>query len=224
MTNNRMPTTGIILIAVALSAGCNNWQGFGFHASGAEMPRLRQVLALEPGVSVADVGAGKGEATLAVAAEVGPSGHVFSTEIDTESLQKLRATVAEAKLDNVTVVQAHARDTGLPPHCCDAVFLRRVYHHVTDPAETDASLLRAVRPGGVLAVIDFPPSWFWPWTPEGVPENRHGHGVASQLVVDELTASGFELVQVINDWPGRWPLSSYCALFRKPFRPGAPQS
>jgi len=124
----------------------------------------------------------------------------------------------------VTVVQAQARDTGLPANCCDAVFLRRVYHHLTNPAETDASLLRAARSGGVLAVIDFAPFSFWPGSPEGVPENRGGHGIASQLLVAELTASGFELVRVINDWPGRWPLGSYCAVFRKPSRPGAPHS
>ena len=168
---NRKATTAIILLLATLSAGCNNWRGFGFRASGPEMARLKQVLALKPGMSVADVGAGKGELTLALAAEVRPSGHVFSTEIDPESLEQIRAAVAEAKLDNVTVVQAQGRDTGLPANCCDAILLRRVYHHLTAPADTDASLLRAVRPGGVLAVIDFAPtlSWLWPWPPKDVP-------------------------------------------------------
>jgi hypothetical protein len=70
----------------------------------------------------------------------------------------------------------------------------------------------------VLAVIDFPPtlSWLWPWPPRGVPQNRHGHGVEARLVVEEVVASGFELIQVIDDWPGRGPLTSYCAVFRKP--------
>lgn len=210
-------TLWVILLVLLLSTGCSKWRGFGFRASGREMARLRQVLALKPGTSVADVGAGKGELTLALAAEVGPSGHVFSTDIDPDSLAQIRAAVAGAQRDNITVIEAHARDTGLPDTCCDAVVLRRVYHHLTDPAETDASLLRAVRPGGVLAVIDFPPvlSWLWPWPPKGVPENRRGHGVAAELVVDEVTKSGFELVQVIDDWPGRGLLGSYCAVFHK---------
>jgi hypothetical protein len=69
----------------------------------------------------------------------------------------------------------------------------------------------------VLAVIDFPPllSWLWPWAPAGVPGNRGGHGVDARLVTQEVVASGFELVQVIEDWPGRWPLASYCAVFTK---------
>ena len=128
------------------------------------------------------------------------------------------AWVAAAALQNVTVVQAHARDTGLHTHCCDAVVLRRVYHHLSDPSATNGDLLRVLRPGGVLAIIDFPPMlrWLWPWEPKGVPQNRSGHGVAVHLVIEEVTATGFELVQVIEDWPGRSPLASYCVVFRKP--------
>jgi SAM-dependent methyltransferase len=207
---NRGRTAVIIVLAVVLGAGCNGWRGFGFRASGPEMPRLRHELALKPGVSVADVGAGRGELTVALAAEVGPSGQVFSTDIDTQALEQIRARVLAAALQNVTVVQAHSRDTGLPTHCCDAVVLRRVYHHLSDPLATNGDLLRALRPGGVLAVIDFPPMlrWLWPW--------GAGHGVAADRVVEEVTASGFELVQVIEDWPGRGPFASYCVVFRKP--------
>jgi len=215
---NRASTAAIIFLAVVLGAGCGNWRGAGFRASGPEMPRLRHELAFKPGMSVADVGAGRGELSVALAAEVGPSGQVFSTDIDTRALEQIRARVAAAALQNVTVVQARARDTGLPTHCCNAVILRRVYHHLTDPEATNLDLLRALRPGGVLAIIDFPPlfSWLWPWSPKDTPGNRTGHGVAASLVVQEVTAGGFTLMRVIEDWPGRGPLKSYCAIFRKP--------
>lgn len=218
MMRNRCSTAAIIVLAVILGFGCNGWRGFGFRASGPEMPRLRHELALEPGMSVADVGAGRGELTVALAAEVGPGGRVFSTDIDTRALEQIRARVAAAALQNVTAVQAHARDAGLPPNCCDAVVLRRVYHHLSDPLATNGDLRRALRPGGVLAVIDFPPMLpgLWSWAPNGVPQNRRGHGIAAHLVVDEVTASGFELVKVMEDWPGRGPLASYCIVFRKP--------
>ena len=171
------------------------------------MPRLKEALALKSGMVIADVGAGKGQLTHALAGTVGPGGHVFSTDIDPDRLKALRAMLAEAKLGNVTVVEAKSRDSGLPAGCCDAIVLRRVYHHVTDPAETNASLLRALRPGGLLAVIDFPPPFFI---------GRGSLGVPAQSVVDEVMASGFEMLQLRRDWPGRGPLESYCALFRKP--------
>ena len=208
----------VILLVLITGVGCDSWRGPGFRLHGPEMPRLREVLTLRPGTWVADVGAGRGEVTAALAVEVGPTGHVFSTDIDPEALAQIRARVGAAGLRNVTVVQAHARATGLPMNCCDALLLRRVYHHLSNPADTNAGLLRALRPGGVLAVIDFPPTlaWLWPWPPQGVPSNRNGHGVAARLVVDEVTASGFALVKVIDDWPGRGPLENYCAVFRKP--------
>jgi protein-L-isoaspartate O-methyltransferase len=112
MMRNRRSTAAIIALAVILGAGCNGWRGFGFRATGPEMPRLRHELALKPGMSVADVGAGGGEVTVALAAEVGPSGRVFSSDIDTDALEQIRARVAAAALQNVTVMQAHARDTG----------------------------------------------------------------------------------------------------------------
>src|SRR5262249_59265195 len=98
---NRRVATGIIMLVATLSAACNSWRGFGFQASGPEMQELRQVLALRPGMSVADVGAGNGQLTLALAADVGQSGHVFSTDIDPEALELIRAAVAAAKLPTI---------------------------------------------------------------------------------------------------------------------------
>jgi ubiquinone/menaquinone biosynthesis C-methylase UbiE len=172
------------------------------------MPRLKEALGLRAGMVVADVGAGKGELTLALAAAVGPAGRVYSSEIDPARLRALREKVAEAGLGNVTLVEAKSSDSGLPAGCCDAIVLRRVYHHVTEPAATNASLLRALRPGGLLAVVDIPAPFFF--------FERSSLGIAPQIVIDEVTASGFQMVQLRTDWPGRGPLASYCALFRKP--------
>jgi SAM-dependent methyltransferase len=190
-------------LLLLLCAGCGSWTGGGFRADGQEMPRLRQALALEAGKVVADVGAGKGELTFALAREVGPAGRVYSTEIDAARLKALHA----AKPDNVTVVEARSGETGLPPGCCDAIVLRRVYHHLSEPASINAGLLQALRPGGVLAVIDFPPPFFW---------GRGSLGVPPEAVVGEVAASGFERLKLIEDWPGRGPLATYCAVFRKP--------
>ena len=55
--------------------------------------------------------------------------------------------------------------------------LRRVYHHLTEPASINASLLQSVRPGGVLVIIDFPPPLSW---------LRGSLGVPAQVVIDEI--------------------------------------
>jgi ubiquinone/menaquinone biosynthesis C-methylase UbiE len=196
----------IALLVAVLVSGCSDWTGFGFRADGPERLRLRQALSLKTGMVVADVGAGKGELTFALAAEVGPSGRVFSTEIDPARAVRLREAISTAKLGHVSVVEARVDDTGLPAGCCDVIVLRRVYHHVSNPSRTNASLLRSLRPGGVLAVIDFPPPFFL---------GRGEFGVPAQAVINEVTIHGMELVRSVDDWPGRGPLASYCAIFRK---------
>ena len=92
--------------------------------------------------------------------------------------------------------------------------MRAVYHHLTQPAEIDASIFQALKPGGRLAVIDFPPqkllSVFFPV--KGVPSNRGGHGIPQKVLIDELTAAGFQVVSVPKGWPG----AGYCVVFRRP--------
>jgi ubiquinone/menaquinone biosynthesis C-methylase UbiE len=162
----------------------------------------------KPGTVVADIGAGDGRYAFAAAQLVGRSGKVFATEIDQEKLAKLRSQVTRRDLTNVIVLESKEADTNLPMECCDAIFLRRVYHHLTKPAEFDAALVRSLKPGGRLAIIEFPPrSGLEPV--EGVPANRGGHGIPQKVVIEELTLSGLQLVKAVNDWPA----GDYCVLF-----------
>src|SRR5215218_1968476 len=109
----------VVIMAIVAWTGVGRWRGGGFSATGPEMPRVRQVLNLKAGMSVADVGAGGGDLTLALAAEVGPAGRVFSSDIDPRALEQVRRRVEAAGL-RVTLVEANAHTTGLPANCCDA--------------------------------------------------------------------------------------------------------
>src|SRR5260370_41905261 len=106
----------------------------------------------------------------------GAAGKVYATEIDAEKLAELRDEVARRKLWNVIVVESKEADTNLPAACCDAIFLRRVYHHLTKPVEFDGGLVRSLKSGGRLAIIDFAPRAGLDPV-EGVPSNRGGHGI-----------------------------------------------
>ena len=175
-----------------------------------EIKRLALLMEWKPGTAVADIGAGDGRYSFAAAKQVGVSGKVYATEIDTKKLEELRAEVAKRKLQNVVVVDSKEADTNLPTGCCDVIFLRRVYHHLTKPAEFDANLVRSLKPGGRLAIIDFPPrSGLDPV--EGVPSNRGGHGIPQKIVIEELTAAGLQMEKVVNDWPD----DDYCVVFLK---------
>jgi len=175
-----------------------------------EIKRLAALMEWKPGTIAADIGAGDGIYTFAAVEQVGAAGKVYATEIDAKKLEELRAEVAKRKLQNVIVVESKEADTGLSTACCDAIFLRRVYHHLTKPAEFDANLVRSLKPGGRLAIIDFPArSGLDPV--EGVPSNRGGHGIPQKIVIEELTAAGLQMEKVVNDWPDK----DYCVLFVK---------
>ena len=175
-----------------------------------EVKRLAALMEWKPGTIAADIGAGDGKYTFAAVERVGPSGKVYATEIDPKKLEELQGEVAKRKLENVTVVESKEADTNLPSGCCDAIFLRHVYHHLTKPVEFDRNLARSLKLGGRLAIIDFAPrSGLEPV--EGVPGNRGGHGIAQKLVIEELSAAGFEVEKIVNDWPD----DSYCVLLVK---------
>ena len=176
----------------------------------AEIKRLAALMDWKPGTTVADIGAGDGKYSFAAAKQVGAAGKVFATEIDAKKLEELRAEVAKRKLQNVVVVDSKVADTNLPTGCCDAIFLRRVYHHLTKPAEFDVNLVRSLKPGGRLAIIDFPPRAGLDPV-EGVPSNRGGHGIPQKIVIEELTAAGLQMEKVVNDWPE----DDYCVVFLK---------
>ena len=165
----------------------------GDYASDAA--RLVSALELEPGDTVADVGAGGGELAIELARVVGPSGLVYATELSDDRLAELRRAAANAELRNVTVLEAHATRTNLPERCCDALVLRRVYHHIGDPGRMNASLLASLKPGGRLGIIDFDPDSAESADPGGRAEGNR-HGVTSATVARELRGAGFEVVTV----------------------------
>jgi ubiquinone/menaquinone biosynthesis C-methylase UbiE len=186
------------------------------HASESEIDHLVQILHVKPGSIVADVGAGSGEISIAMARRVGPQGRVYSTEINPKLLDKIRSLAQKENASNVIAIAGREDNTELPPDCCDAIFLRQVYHHLTDPLGMDRSLFQAMRPGGRLAIIDFEPNQLpGQPAPSGVPRNRGGHGVPKRIVAEELTRTGFMLVNTIQ-WTISPDIQRYCSVFLKP--------
>jgi SAM-dependent methyltransferase len=166
----------------------------------AEARRLLQVLSIAPGQQVAEIGAGSGRLTVALARAVGPAGRVFASDLNPARRVDIRARAASAGVSNVSVLDGAPADTTLPDGCCDAIVMRAVYHHIQDPNRFVASVARALRPGGRVAVIDFDPGTLWlhGGRPDG--SRRPGHGVARGDAIGEFEAAGFIVRQQDADW------------------------
>ena len=191
---NRRHVLILLLLALARTAafaGCAAAQD----DIAADAERLTGALRLREGHAVADIGAGRGQLTVALARVVGPSGRVYATEVDSGRLRDIREAAESAGLANVTVLEAHAARTNLPEACCDALVMRRVYHHIGSPRQMNASMLESLRPGGLLAVVDFAPDGAESDDPEGR-DTGDQHGVTSETVAGELRDAGFEIVTI----------------------------
>lgn len=183
-------------------------------ADAKEVLKLLPLLNLHPGGSVAEVGAGQGQAAEFLALAVGPAGKVVATDFEPDKIIQLQERMRLKNLNQVQIIQAGDITSNLPAGAFDAILMRKVYHHFTHPFEMNTSFYAALKPGGRLAVIDFPPKWFLSFSvPEGIPGNRGGHGIKKELVVEEVLQAGFIKIKVIEKW---MPFGMYCAVFEKP--------
>jgi len=164
-------------------------------------------LGLRPGMTVADIGAGTGLFMSDLAHGVGERGTVYAVELAPGFVEHLRRRASEGGLDRVQVVPCTERSVELEPDSVDVALVCDTYHHFEYPRSTLASLREALKPGGLLVVVDF----------ERRPDSRQwvlDHvRCGSEQVIAEIEAEGFHLV----DRPEVPGLSeNYLLRFRRP--------
>ena len=145
------------LVVAALAAQQTGLTDAQQKSAETEVPRLMQILELKPGMTIADVGAGFGAWTTRFSRALGPQGRVLANDIGAQQLAFLRDWIKKENLANVTVIEGAPGSTNLPAACCDAILIRDAYHHLTQPDDIVRSFAAALKPGGRLAVVDFPP-------------------------------------------------------------------
>ena len=112
-------------------------------------------LAIEPGIAVADVGAGTGYFTLRIARRVGAQGHVVATDLEPRMLAVLAERATKAHLSNIETRVVTNDDPRLDPGSLDLVLMVDVYHELAHPQAELAAVKRALRPGGRLALVEY---------------------------------------------------------------------
>jgi predicted methyltransferase len=217
MRRSAVAVTAVLLAATVLHAQQRpGAQQIAQERRQAELdaPKLVEVLELKPGMIVGDIGTGGGAMAIVLGHWIG-QGRVYATDITELALRETREYVTKEGLTNVTVIEGAPAATNLPDACCDALFLRHVYHHIIDVDAFNKSLHASLKPGGRLAIIDFEARKGSP-IPDGVRANRIGHGVPKAVVIEELTAAGFKHIRTIDGWPpGDKNPTLFLTLFQK---------
>jgi SAM-dependent methyltransferase len=117
--------------------------------------KLMKVLKLDPGLEVADIGAGTGYMSFRMAKAVGPEGKVYAVDIQPEMLDILRERMKKRKVENVEPVLGTIDNPNLPPESVDLILMVDVYHEFEFPYEMTVEMVKALRPGGRLVFVEY---------------------------------------------------------------------
>ncbi len=155
---------------------------------------ILEAMGLKPGMDVADIGAGSGLISRLIARKVAPGGAVYAVDIAKNMVDHITKTAQEEKITNLKPVLGDPHSPKLPPNSVDVVCIIDAYHHFEYPGDMLAEINRALRPDGLLMLIDFKRI-------EGVSRDyilkmvRAGEGTFT----DEFLNAGFELVERRDD-------------------------
>jgi len=145
-----------------------------------QINRVMDMLGIEPGKSVADIGAGSGWFTVRAARRVTSSGTVYAVDINPEAIQYIDERAKKEQLQNIKTILSKPDDPQIPSDGVDAVLLLKTYHEVAHPVALLRNLRSSLKPGARIGIIDR----------NG---NASNHGVSKEVVVREAAQAGFEL-------------------------------
>jgi SAM-dependent methyltransferase len=148
-----------------------------------ESGQIIRRLGLEPGMTVADLGAGSGFHTVRLARALGPDGRVLAQDVSPKHLELLQKRLRKEGLTNVTLGLGEPHDPRLPPNSVDVALLAHVYHEIAQPFAFLHNLAPALKPGGRLAIVE-------------LDRPTRDHGTPRALLRCELAAAGYEQLSV----------------------------
>jgi len=169
----------------------------------AEMKsRVIGLLGLKSGDTAADVGCGDGFYTIPLARSLGPAGRVYAEDISDGQLAKLKQRLAEEGLRNVEIIKGAADDPKLPAAGVDGVLIVNAYHEMTAHEAILNRVIAALKPCGVLVVMD----GMWnEHESRSREEQVKFHELAPALARPEVEKAGFEIIAVRDPFIERPP-------------------
>ncbi len=154
-----------------------------------------EVLTLQRGDRVADIGAGGGYFSLRFAEAVGAEGHVFAVDTSPELLEFVKVSASEKGLTNLETLLVREDSLTLPEGRVDLVFMRNVTHHLTNRVGYFRNLKGVLGRGGRVAIIEYQ-------RPSRLSfRGMFGHYVPKETIIEEMERAGYRLQQDLDFLP-----------------------
>lgn len=112
-------------------------------------------LKIQPGMTVADIGAGSGVISVLLSRAVGPDGQVLAVDIQPEMLDALQTKCKLLEIKNVAGVLGTTRSPNLEADSVDLVVMVDVYHEFDFPFEMLNEISKSLKPGGRVAFVEY---------------------------------------------------------------------
>ena len=154
------------------------------------------LMELRPGMTAAEIGAGSGFLSRVIAQQVGPGGRVIATELDDKMVAYMNERAKAEGLTNFAALKGETASSGLEPASVDAIAMVNTYSFFDRPKEMLQSAVKALKPGGLLLIVDIPQT--------GSGASRSG--VEAEDVIAAATAAGLSPAGESAVVPGHYAL------------------
>jgi len=132
----------------------NDVMSFGLHRLWKRFTAAKT--GLKPGQTALDVAAGSADLSIALARQVGKTGHVIVTDINREMLAVGRDRMLDAgQAGNIDYLLADAESLPLRDRSVHCITIGFGLRNVTDKDKALRSMYRVLKPGGRLLVLEF---------------------------------------------------------------------
>ena len=155
---------------------------------------LLDALEIKPGMVIADIGTGSGYYARQFATRTGLAGKVFAVDVQPQMLEILKKQIHAAGIKNITPVLSTEQNINLPMGSIDLAILVDVYHELQYPIEAMASLVKALKPEGQIALVEFRAE------DPNVPIIAH-HKMSQTQIKKEAALLGLTWVKTISTLP-----------------------
>ena len=152
--------------------------------------KLMDAIGLREGMTIADIGAGKGRMTVFFSFRVGETGRVYANDIDKNALEYLENRCRNNNITNVKTFPGKVDNPMLPENEVDIAFIISAYHHFEKPVEMMRKTIPCLKKDGILVIVERDP----------IKTGQTGNeSTSKEELTREANEAGFQIIRVNSD-------------------------